>query len=414
MISTTLRLVVAVGLLIANTDSLFSQQRRILYGHTDYVYDIHFSPDGTRLVSGSEDGTARIWNAKTGEEIALLKHEGSVRRVRFVPPGDLLVTAAETSTPLLISTSVRIWEPDPSTGTYSCRVLPGGTGRDVFDIAVSPDGRRLVASVNSPDRSIVSNVRVWELPKAESCELLRDSDSVTDLEFSPDGQYLVATGTFGGRPYKGAVLIWDAARFENPRLIKNQGGNLRVSFSHDSRLIAVTAQKPKARSKPRQSEVRLLRVPGGKEIGVLGGFLGYISELRFSRDNRFLAATAIRLGEWGLVPDEVVKLWDVQTGQSWVLSFERCTASLDFSPDGRTLAISLTTPRPEIQFFDTANWQVTAAVPNGEPPDAIMQLLYSPGGEYLAATLRVRDDTRGDWLSIWDLPTQSDSLRSAK
>ncbi|NLX97459.1 MAG: hypothetical protein GXY83_14930 [Rhodopirellula sp.] len=61
---------------------------------------------------------------------------------------------------------------------------------------------------------------------------------------------------------------------------------------------------------------------------------------------------------------------------------------IDFSPDRTALAISLTTQRPDIQFFNTANWQATAAVPNGESPEAIMQLLYSPGGEYLAATLR--------------------------
>ena len=40
-----------------------------LMGHTDIVYSVAFSPDGTRIVSGSGDNTLRIWNADTGQPI---------------------------------------------------------------------------------------------------------------------------------------------------------------------------------------------------------------------------------------------------------------------------------------------------------------------------------------------------------
>jgi len=43
---------------------------RTLKGHTDEVKCVAFSPDGTRIVSGSGDNLAKIWNAATGFEVS--------------------------------------------------------------------------------------------------------------------------------------------------------------------------------------------------------------------------------------------------------------------------------------------------------------------------------------------------------
>jgi WD40 repeat protein len=40
-----------------------------LKGHTSHVWSVAFSPDGTRIVTGSSDGTAKVWDARTGEEL---------------------------------------------------------------------------------------------------------------------------------------------------------------------------------------------------------------------------------------------------------------------------------------------------------------------------------------------------------
>ena len=44
-----------------------------LKGHTGGVYSASFSPDGTRIVTGSEDRTAKVWDAQTGAEVLTLK-----------------------------------------------------------------------------------------------------------------------------------------------------------------------------------------------------------------------------------------------------------------------------------------------------------------------------------------------------
>src|SRR5262249_54523694 len=47
-----------------------------LYGHRDEVTSVVFSPDGTRLATASLDGTARVWDARTGQELLVIKGRG--------------------------------------------------------------------------------------------------------------------------------------------------------------------------------------------------------------------------------------------------------------------------------------------------------------------------------------------------
>jgi WD40 repeat protein len=75
----------------------------LLSGHDGAVQTVTFSPDGKRVVTGSSDGTARIWDAATGQPLAvLIGHDGSVRAAAFSPDGRRIVTASEDKT-------ARIW-----------------------------------------------------------------------------------------------------------------------------------------------------------------------------------------------------------------------------------------------------------------------------------------------------------------
>ncbi len=66
-----------------------------LYGHTDGVSGVAFSPDGTRIVTGSYDGTARVWDAQCGMPLLELKgHTSPVHSVAFSPDGTRIVTGS--------------------------------------------------------------------------------------------------------------------------------------------------------------------------------------------------------------------------------------------------------------------------------------------------------------------------------
>ncbi|KAF8664862.1 hypothetical protein AX14_006690, partial [Amanita brunnescens Koide BX004] len=74
-----------------------------LDGHKDYVLSVAFSIDGTRIVSGSEDKSVRVWDASTGEELkTLYGHSDYVRSVAFSSDGTRIVSGSNDM-------SVRVW-----------------------------------------------------------------------------------------------------------------------------------------------------------------------------------------------------------------------------------------------------------------------------------------------------------------
>ena len=85
-----------------------------LKGHTSWVMSVAFSPDGQRIVSGSEDWTAKIWDANSGQELKTLKiwdankqtlrgHTAEVQSVAFSPDGQRMVSCSNDKT-------VKIWD----------------------------------------------------------------------------------------------------------------------------------------------------------------------------------------------------------------------------------------------------------------------------------------------------------------
>jgi WD40 repeat protein len=85
-------------------DAASAKEIAVLGGHDGCVYSAAYSPDGTRIVTASEDRTARIWDAATAREIAILRgHESGVECAAFSPDGTLVVTASGDK-------SARIWD----------------------------------------------------------------------------------------------------------------------------------------------------------------------------------------------------------------------------------------------------------------------------------------------------------------
>ena len=108
-------------------------------GEHGFVFSASFSPDGARIATGSYDGTAKIWDARSGAEIHTFKgHSGYVKSVTFSPDGKRLSWASGDAT-------VRVW--DAETGQESL-ILNGHTAA-VVSVAFSPDGRRLASAVRT-------------------------------------------------------------------------------------------------------------------------------------------------------------------------------------------------------------------------------------------------------------------------
>ena len=117
-----------------------------LKGHKDFLTSADFSPDGTRIVTTSNDKSARVWDATSGDALAILKgFWEKVGTAAFSPDGTRIVTASENG-------DARIW--DATSGEVLAE-LEGHSG-DVTDASFSPDGTRIVTA------SFDSTARVWD------------------------------------------------------------------------------------------------------------------------------------------------------------------------------------------------------------------------------------------------------------
>jgi hypothetical protein len=159
-----------------------------LYGHTDTVTSVVVTPDGQRIVTGSDDATARVWDARTGQALVeLTGHTGRVMSVAVTPDGQRIVTGSDDKT-------ARVW--DARTGQALVQ-LKGHT-REVTSVAVMPDGQRIVTG--SYDRT----VRVWDAGTGQVLVQLKGhTREVTSVAVMPDGQRIVS------RSEDKTVRVWD-------------------------------------------------------------------------------------------------------------------------------------------------------------------------------------------------------------
>ncbi len=78
-----------------------------LKGHTGGVSSASFSPDGTRIQTGRDDKTAKVWDAKTGADLLTLKgHTAGVYSASFSPDGSRIVTGSQDQT-------AKVWDATP-------------------------------------------------------------------------------------------------------------------------------------------------------------------------------------------------------------------------------------------------------------------------------------------------------------
>jgi WD40 repeat protein len=269
----------------------------VLRGHLSSVRSVAWSPDGSRLATASHDGTARVWDARSGQELLCLKgHTSRVQGVAWSPDGSRLATASQDGT-------ARVW--DALAGKESLALThPGTAGKlnGVEAVAFSPDGSRLSTATQQ-------QVHVWDVATGRVVTNFPRLIALRQAVFSPDGGR-VATCSFDGTP-----RVWDAHTGREALVLGagvDDGAVLRsIAFSPDgTRLAAGSDDGP----------VRFYDTRTGKEALPLRPRGGSIFGIAFSPDGSRLATASA---------DGAARVWDARTGEEARVVQNQPTNSLD-------------------------------------------------------------------------------------
>jgi WD40 repeat protein len=246
---------------IASVRALFD-----LEGHTDFVRGLAFSRDGTRIATGSFDGTAKVWDTATGREVlALSDNTGPVHIVEFSPDGQRLATASDDLT-------AKVWGLD--TGELLLTLI--GHKAPILNIKFSSDGQ-LLATGDDAGQTII-----WEAGTGRSLFELIHSGTVFGLDFSPDGT-LLATATSDG-----TAKIWRLTTLASGEAAVPQE---RFTLAGHTSTIVTTVFSPdgaRLATASRDGTVRLWDVDSGREVLTLYGSGVGLCCVAFSGDGAHL------------------------------------------------------------------------------------------------------------------------------
>ena len=355
--------------------------RETLRGHSRAAQQPVFSPDGRTLYTVSHDGTAIAWDVAGGRGLARRftftrepvadsdgfdGHPGA-----FSPDGRLIALG-------LSEEGIRLWDANDLTPKGSPLLETGG---EVWSLTFAPDGRRLAAVTDD------GHATLWDIESRSLVwgPLTVAPGPVVGVSLSTDGRMLATAGPDG-------VKLWDAATGDARGTIPDRevpAGD--VAFSPDGSTIAFVHEhggNVEVWDFAKPSRIATLRV---------NSKFSYYA-IAYSPDGRALAT--------GTLDDPFVRVWDVATGKL-IRKLDQGSAgalTVDFSADGRTLAVSGFEPVASL-------WDVDTGAQIGPPLTAgsrRAEIDLSPDGRRLLLT---HADGRG---AVWDVDPESWAERACR
>jgi WD40 repeat protein len=434
-------------------------------GHQAYLNNISYNMDGSRLVTTSGDGSARIWDRKTGQQLTSISSGNAEFNSIAVHPHDPIIATGDSAG------VVKLWDADTGlelesfslTDLYSEEGEKAeGNGDEIIVTAVSfsPDGNRLVGG------NFGGTIKIWDVSSGE-VTVLPTHPQLTSLIYHPDGAYLaVANGLYpgfvslleistgeqlykveSGNAVSGLAFSPDGKRLASTGL----DGNLIIRDSFSSEMLASKAIGGESYTPAFDPDGQRLIIahPNGTailldaakldEILTLRGHTASVNSVVFSPDGEY-AATASSDGtalEWWLGPNSEmltirgndgflrvayhpdgkqlattdvtgkVSVWDAKSGDLiWQqVGHEEFAGGLSYNSDGSLLASSSDVP-PVILVWDSATGERLRTI-NGHT-SWVNNIAFSPDGLFLASasednTVRLWD-SNGHELNVFEHP----------
>jgi WD40 repeat protein/serine/threonine protein kinase len=376
-------------------DVVTGEEVRAILGHDGGVHGVAFSPDGRRLAAASD--TVKVWDVRIDQEIAAIVKgpPGPIWRLAFRPDGRELATTGWGPCPTLWDTTT--WKDAPTMRGPWWKVYEGPAYGDVIALAFSADGRRLAGALRLTNARTTKDsieVRVWDTTtRLQLCAAKWQTPWVGDLALSPDGRRVLAVSH--NPPDEAVVKAWDVA---TGREVLSRSLPSRdvagLAFSPDCLRLASAVWTYDRQRKEGRHEVKLWDLATGTALLTLRGHASDVERLAFRADGRLLASASA---------DGTVIVWDTTNGRKVATLPSHVPGQeltcLAFSPDGRKLATAsgiynLPDQPGEVRLWDLATGRETLVLSGHK--SRITSLTFSPDGHRLVSA-----DNEG-FIRVWD------------
>ncbi len=256
-------------------DADSGQELRVLDRFDGWMSYLPISADGTRALVITSNGPPRLWNLETMERLTTLdRHPDEVMSARFSPDGLWVVSGSADGT-------IHVWS--ATTGEIASTIE---TGNRLRDVVFNPNAQLLTAVGTG------HSISVREVETGNEIAALALPESYPDkVSFSPDGQWLAVT-------HKGNVTIWQCSDFSLATTLPDHGTTIvNALFSPDSSVLATGGI---------DGTIRLWRPSDGWATSVTMSHDDAVTDLEFLQTPLRLVSASI---------DHTIRIWDTATGE---------------------------------------------------------------------------------------------------
>lgn len=278
-----------------------------LLGHSDQILSLAISPDQTKILTGSKNRTARLWDAESGRLEQTYQHKDEVEGVIFSSDGTHFVARQKNGAAILWSNA----------GSEVARIEGGFINAASF----SPDQRRILIGTNS------GYVRLWNVASraiepawANPCEGAsacprKHEYAVNAVHFSPKGDWAVSTG------HDNIAKIWDLT-----------SANVRagMNLSDVAYAVAIHPSGERIAFGLGNGDIKIYQPGKAEPLAVLSGHGQRILALSYSANGATLLSSS---------QDQTARLWDAATYEELAAlrGHRQEVTGAAFAPDGRSI-----------------------------------------------------------------------------
>ncbi len=327
-------------------------EKHVLAGHTDIVTSVDWSPDAKRLVSTSDDGTARIWDV-AGNQLAVLDgQQGAVTRALWSPDGKLIAATGANGT-------TTIWSVADQNPTLLF-TLTGHT-KKVNNLTWWGDRISDYSTQEIVTASDDGTALIWDANKGTLLFTLSGhKGAVNYAAFSADGKRIVTAST------DSTARIWDAKTGALLFTLSGHKANvIRAVWNGDNTRVATASA---------DNTVKVWDANTGKEVFTLLGHIRQVTRVAWSPDDTLIATASA---------DGTAKIWDAEDGtlMRTLFGHEAEVNGLEWSPGGSRLITVSTDGTAKIWYTESGGQLLTFTGHLGP----IYSLKWSPDGQYFAS-----------------------------